>query len=150
MTDISLCMKYLSKKILFKYAIWLIVLLMFSSNVLCYSINSDDQNPRSYKDVKIIMISRMYDSVEIEGYHSLNEGSGYDDKIILQESNKIRLFGLFIIYNETGTLEYSNAGGWIHSKIEIFGYDGYMSGQHNNHHVLMFGDCEMVTIISYR
>lgn len=143
-------MTYLSKKILLKYAICFIVLLMISSNVLCYPINSNDQNSRSYDHVKIVMISRMYDSVVIEGYHSLNEGFGYDDEIIFQESNSIRLFGLFILYNETGTLEYSNAGGWIHSKIEIFGYEGYMFGQNNNHHVLIFGDCETVNITSYR
>ena len=143
-------MIYLSKKILVSCAIAFIVLLIFSNNALCFTISTNDQNPRSYEDVKIVMISRMYSSVEIDGHHNSNQGFGYDDKITLQDSNMIRLFGLFIIYNETGRLEYSNSGGWIHSKIEIFGYDGYMTGQHDNRHLLMFGSCEMVTITSYR
>jgi hypothetical protein len=133
-----------------QYAFGLIIIIIISNNVLSYSTSTYYDNPRSYYDVKIIMISRMYDSINIDGFHSLNEGLGYDDEIILQDSNKIRLFGLFIVYNETTTFENNKAGGWIHSKIEIFNYNGWMIGQNENQHLIMIGDCEIVKITSYR
>jgi hypothetical protein len=140
---------WLSKK-LTKYVITLIVLILLSGNVLCLQIKNSYENPRSYYDVQIIMISRMYDSIEIDGYHSLNQGFGFDDKITFSDSNKICLFGLFIISNETETLEYNTGGGWIHSKIEIFDYNGWMVCQHKGFHLLMFGISEMITITTYR
>lgn len=137
-------------KMVGKYAIVFIFFTMISTDALGYSIDISDENPRSYNDVKIFIISRMYDSIGIDGYHSLNNGHGYDDIIILQDSNRIRLFGLLVIYNDTGTIEFNHGGGWINSKIEIFDYDGWMAGQDTNYHVIMFGECETITITSYR
>ena len=133
-----------------KYTILFIFLSVISSIVAGFSIDSTDENPRSYNDVKIFIISRMYDYIGINGYHNLNKGYGYDDSITLKDSNRIRLFGLLIIYNETGLIEFNHGGGWIHSRIEIFGYDGWMAGQNTGYHVIMFGDCETINIISYR
>jgi hypothetical protein len=109
-----------------------------------------NENPRYYYNVKIILISRVYNSIKVEGYHNSNEGLGYDENIKLYDSNWIRLFGLLIIYNESDVLEQSNIGGWLHTKIEILNYSGWMKNQFDNKHLIMIGDCDTVILTTYR
>jgi hypothetical protein len=100
--------------------------------------------------VKIILISRVFGSIEIDGYHNSNEGLGYDENIKLENANWIRLFGYLLIYDESEVLEKNNHGGWIHTNIEITGYSGWMVNQHDNKHILMIGDCEIVKLTTGR
>ncbi|MFE3845531.1 hypothetical protein ACFL1L_01550 [Thermoplasmatota archaeon] len=109
-----------------------------------------NENPRYHYDVKIILVSRVFDNIEIDGFHNSDEGLGYDNTIKLDEANWIRLFGLLLIYNESDVLEQNNHGGWIHTNIEITGYSGWMLNQYNNNHVVMIGDCEIVKLTTGR
>ena len=128
---------------------FLCLLLFF---VLSYHplIADENENPRYHHNVKIILISRVFNAIEIDGYHSNNVGLGYDKNIILIDSNRIHLIGFLLIYNESVVLEQNNHGGWIHSKIEINGYTGWMKNQNSNHHLKMFGLCDEIIITSYR
>ena len=123
---------------------------MFSSNALCYPINNINENPRYHYDVKIILISRVFESIEIDGYHNEYEGLGYDENIKLKEANRLCYFGLLLIYNGSETLELNKVGGWIHTNIEITGYSGWMVNQHNNNHVILIGDCDIVKLTTVR
>ena len=136
------------KSILFGGSIICLLLLCF----LSYQplIADEDENPRYHYDVKIILISRVFDSIEIDGYHNEYEGLGYDDIIKLKNANRLYLFGLLLIYDESKVLEHSNRGGWIHTNIEITGYSGWIVNQHNNNHVVMIGDCDIVKLTTGR
>jgi len=100
-----------------------------------------NENPRYHYDVKIILISRVFESIEIDGYHNLNEGLGYDENIKLKEANRLCYFGLLLIYNGSETLELNKVGGWIHTNIEITGYSGWM---------VNIGDCDIVKLTTGR
>jgi hypothetical protein len=92
----------------------------------------------------------MFDTIEIDGYHDLNEGFGFDDSILLKRAVRIRLFGLLIIYNNSEILEKNNHGGWIHTNIEMTRYSGWMVNQHNNKHLIMIGECDIIKITTGR
>ena len=100
--------------------------------------------------MKIILISRVFESIEIDGYHNEYEGLGYDENIKLKEANRLCYFGLLLIYNGSETLELNKVGGWIHTNIEITGYSGWMTNQHNNNHVILIGDCDIVKLTTGR
>jgi hypothetical protein len=108
-----------------------------------------DTNPRTYHGVKILLISNMYESILIDGYHNTNQGNGNDTTVTLQQSNKFHL-GIFLLWNESTLFVKNILGGWIHSRIEIVDYNGWMSDQYSRQHLKMFGYCGNVTIISYR
>lgn len=108
------------------------------------------ENPRYHYDVKIILISRVFDSIEIDGYHNEYGGLGYDENIKFEDANWIRLFGFLLIYDDSEVLEQNNQGGWIHTNIEITGYSGWMLNQHNNNHVILIGDCDIVKLTTGR
>jgi len=108
------------------------------------------ENPRYHYDVKIILISRVFGSIEIDGYHNSNEGLGYDENIKLEDANWIRLFGYLLIYNESDVLEQNNMGGWIHTNIEISGYSGWMINQFDNNHLMMIGNCDIIKLTTGR
>lgn len=109
-----------------------------------------NENPRYHYDVKIILISRVFGSIQIDGYHNSNEGLGYDENIKLEDANWIRLVGLLLIYNESDVLEQNNMGGWIHTNIEISGYSGWMKNQFDNNHLFMIGDCDIIKLTTGR
>lgn len=108
------------------------------------------ENPRYHYDVKIILISRVFGSIEIDGYHNSNEGLGYDENIRLEDANWIRLFGYLLIYNDSDVLEQNNMGGWIHTNIEISGYSGWMMNQFNKNYLIMIGDCDIIKLTTGR
>ena len=112
--------------------------------------NNTSSNPRIYTDVHFILITNVYASIEIDGYHSIKEGYGNDDIITFQESNRIRYFGVLIIHNGSDILESNRVGGWIHTKIEVINYNGWMVDQNSNQHLKMLGFCEEIIITSYR
>jgi hypothetical protein len=112
--------------------------------------NNSNTNPRSYTDVHFILITNMYSYIRIDGFHNLEDGYGADDYIILQESNRIRLFGILLIHNGSTILESSRYGGWIHTKIEINGYIGWMKDHNTNQHLKMTGFCDEIIITTYR
>ena len=108
-------------------------------------LNNDNQNQRYeifYYDVNIFMISKLYQSIEIHGFHETNSGKGHDDKITLQDANKILTLGMLVIWDNSGTKEFVFNGGWINTKLEIFDYDGWMSGQNTSFRLKMFGHSE--------
>ena len=109
-----------------------------------------NENPRYHYDVKIILISKVFDTIEIDGYHNLNEGLGYDKNIQLKGANWLRLIGLLLIYNESEVLEKNNNGGWIHTNIEITGYSDWMVNQHDNKHVIMIDNCGIIKLTTVR
>ena len=111
---------------------------------------ADNENPRYHYDVKIMLISRIFESIEIDGYHDEFEGYGNDDLIDLKEANRICIVGFLLIYNDSGVLEQNYHGGWIHTNIEITGFLGWMINQHNNNHVLMIGNCDIVKLTTGR
>lgn len=123
----------------------LCMFLIFS--ISCQPIIADvNENPRYHYNVKIILISKVFDSIVIDGFHDENEGWGYDDTIELEEANWIRLFGYLQIFNDSMVLEKNYMGGWINTNIEITGFSGFMMNQYTNHHVLIVGDCDIVKI----
>jgi len=112
-------------------------------------------NPRYYYDVKILMMSRMYESIEIDGFHNYNYGNGHDDNIALRDSNRIYTIGILIIWDDSEIKEFSLHGGWVHTRIEIFDYDGWMSGQDkttilNMIPLKIYGHCDEIKITAYR
>ena len=110
----------------------------------------DNDNPRYHYDVKIVLISKVFDTITIDGFHNQHEGWGYDNSIELEEANWIRLFGFLQIYNDSMTLEKNYHGGWIHTNIEITGFSGWMMNQHSNPHVIMIGTCDIVKLTAGR
>lgn len=151
----------MNKKRLSKYAIGLIILMITTQITSGYSSGTIKQcslftqtisanNPKIYNDVKILMISRMYESIEIDGFHNYNYGNGHDDNIALRDSNRIYIIGILVIWDDSEIKEFSLRGGWVHTKIEIFDYDGWMSGQDTLSHLRMFGNCKTIEITVYR
>ena len=151
----------MNKKRLSKYAIGLIILMITTQITSGYSSETIEQcslftqtisanNPKIYNDVKILMISRMYDSIEIDGFHNYNYGNGHDDNIALRDSNRIYIIGILVIWDDSEIKEFNLLGGWVHTRIEIFDYDGWMSGQDTLSHLKMFGNCKTIKITVYR
>lgn len=61
--------------------------------------------------------------------------------------------GEFVVYNETGTLKYSRGGGWIHSIITIYNYEGqfiWLRLFKHCHFLYMSGNCSKICIRTYR
>ena len=132
--------------------------MLFIGIILCLSLLCDlshqplqaYENPRYHYDVKIILISKLFDSIVINGFHNEHIGWGHDDLIKLEEANRIRIFGYLQIFNDSMVLEHNNHGGWIHTNIEITGYSGWMTNQHDNKHIIMIGECETVMLTTGR
>lgn len=108
-----------------------------------------DTNPRTYYGVHLLMISNMYESILIDGYHHANEGNGQDSTVTLQQSNRFHL-GLFVLWNESTLIDGNHFGGWIHTKIDITDFNGWISDQNSRQHLKMLGYCGNVTITTYR
>ena len=142
----------MKKKIIIFVTSLLICLILVMPHIIGDNIiqNNTNSNPRIYTDVHFMLVTNMYESIEIDGYHNLEDGYGYDDNIILQDSNMPRLFGILLIHNESDILESNRFGGWIHSKIEIIDYNGWMTDQNSNQHLKMLGFCDKILITSYR
>jgi hypothetical protein len=109
-----------------------------------------NENPRYYYNVNIIVISRVFDTICIDGFYNISTKFGFDESISLEGANNPRFLGLFLIYNDTNLLEEEKHGGWIHTSIEISNFSGWIKNQHNNFHLMMFGECERVKLITYR
>ena len=109
-----------------------------------------NENPRYHYDVKIILISKVFDSIIIDGFHDELEGWGYDDTIKLEEANLMRLFGYLQIFNDSMVLEKNHMGGWINTNIEITGFSGFMKNQHSLPHLFIIGHCNIVKITTFR
>jgi hypothetical protein len=109
-----------------------------------------NENPRYYSNVNIIVISRIFDTIYIDGFHNISTGFGFDESISLKGANNPRLLGLFLIYNDTNLLEEEKHGGWLHTTIQISNFSGWIKNQHNNFHLIMFGECEQVKLTTYR
>jgi len=116
-------------------------------------LNNDNQNQRYevfYYNVDIFMISKLYESIEIDGFHETNSGKGHDEKITLEDANKFLTLGILIIWDDKDTKEFVFNGGWIHTKLEIFDYDGWMSGQSESIRLKMLGHCDKIIKTVYR
>lgn len=116
-------------------------------------LNNDIQNLKTeeiYYDVSIFMISKLYESIEIDGFHEAQSGKGHDEKITLEDANKILTLGILIIWDGSEIIERVFNGGWIHTKLEIFDYEGWMSGQNEFIRVKMFGHCGKIIKTVYR
>lgn len=134
--------------------------MLFVGSILCLlllcclsyqpAIAYENENPRYHYNVKIIMITKLFDSILINGFHDEHIGWGYDELIKLEEANKLRIFGYLQIFNDSTVLEYNNHGGWIHTNIEITGFTGFMMNQNTNFHVMIVGECEMVKLTTGR
>ena len=106
-------------------------------------------NPKVYYDVRILLKSNVFEVTGIDGFHSSDSGIGYDDSITLFGSH-ISLFGIFVIWNTSEIKELNMHGGWINTKLEIFGYNGWMKGQYKLTSLKMFGQCDQIKITTYR
>ena len=109
----------------------------------------ENANPRTYYRVHLLMISNMYESILIDGYHDANEGNGQDSTVTLQQSNRFHL-GLFVLWNESTLIDGNHFGGWIHTKIDITDFNGWISDQNSRQPLKMLGYCGNVTITTYR
>ena len=129
--------------------------------ITCYTISpnnnlsSVDTSPQPvtyqlYNDVNILMISKLYESINIEGVHDSQSGQGYDEKITFEEANNLFTIGIAIIWDKNEIHKWGFNGGWIHTKLEIFEYNGWMSGHHQSPRVKLIGHCEMINITVYR
>lgn len=138
----------MKKRLLIGGSIFLLLLM----NSLCFQPSQADENenPRYHHDVKLIIISRVFDSIEINGFHDENNGIGFDELIQLEEANSPRLFGFLKIYNDSIVFEQNYHGGWIHTNIEINGFSGFMINQHTKKHVIIIGTCDLVSLTSGR
>ena len=112
--------------------------------------NSYTTTYKYYYDVKILMISKLYESIETDGFHHSNSGMGHDDKITLQDANRFLTLGIAIIWDDSGIKEWAFNGGWWHTKLEIFNYYGWISCQNEKYRMKMFGDCERIKKTVYR
>ena len=103
-----------------------------------------------YYDVNVLMVSKLYESVEIEGDHSSESGLGFDQKITMEEANKLFTIGIAIIWDTSDIHKWGLNGGWIHTKVEIYNYTGWISGHLQTSRVKLIGHCEMINITIYR
>ena len=127
-----------------------IVCLLFLCSLCCQPLVADDTNDtRTYEDVNIILISRMFLDMHINGFHNENEGLGYDEYVELKDANRLSLFGLILIYDDSRILEQWERGGSIHMNIKITGYGGWMFNQETNKHWIMFGTCDVLDVWSH-
>ena len=111
---------------------------------------ADDTNGwRTYEDVHIILISRKFMDKTIIGFHLTNEGLGYDEYVELSDADRLPIFGFILIYDDTRVWEKYERGGYVHMKIRINGYGGWMFNQHTNKHWIMFGDCDILEVWSH-
>ena len=132
------------------YSSIFVVILLISCINFQLSLADANENPRYHYDVNIILISRVFDTISINGFHNTGVGFGFDDSISLKEANNPRIFGVLLIYNDTQILEKNYHGGWIHTHIEISNFSGWITNQQNNLHLMMFGECEIVKLTTYR
>jgi hypothetical protein len=107
------------------------------------------ETSRYYYDATLLLISRGYSIIDINGSHEVKSGQGHDDKVTLHGH---RLgFHLFII--ETSSQKIHEA--CIYSKVELFNYDGWMFGHDqltllNKIPLKLYGHCEKIKITVYR
>ena len=104
----------------------------------------------TYYNVDILIISHLYIATSIDGFHDSHFGFGHDEKIVLNDVLYCPV-GVFIIWNSSEIKELNLYGGWANSIVEIFGYDGWMSG-HNSliTSLKTFGYCEKIKLSFYR
>ncbi len=132
------------------YSAIFVSILLISNFYYLPSLAQANENPRYHYNANIILISRVFDSIHINGYHNNHTGFGFDDLISLKQANNSRIIGLLLIYNDTLILEKELHGGWIHTLIDITNFSGWIKNQHNNLHVMMFGECEIIKLTTYR
>jgi len=105
---------------------------------------------RTYSDADIQLISTGYSITSINGTHETNLGNGQDDSIVL--FGTYFWFYNFIVYANGQKIPQGN--GW-HTKINITGFDGWMSGQTHitifgKSPILLKGHCDLINITIYR
>lgn len=105
---------------------------------------------RTYFNADIQLLSTGYTIESINGTHQTKIGKGQDDTIVL--FGTYFWFYNFAVY--TNGQKIPQGSGW-HTKVEITGFNGWMSGQ--NHHtifgkypILLKGHCDLIKIIIYR
>jgi len=105
---------------------------------------------RTYSNADIQLLSTGYTVENINGMHQTTIGNGQDETIVL--------FGTyFFFYNfaiNANGQKIPQENGW-HTKVEITGFDGWMSGQNHNtifgkYPILLKGHCDLINITIYR
>jgi hypothetical protein len=110
-------------------------------------------NPRTYYNVNITIMSGFCRSVHVDGFHKWFLGYGNDTEI------KLKGFLLFpglwwpliskiIVENDSGILLEDDLI-YVRS-IDIFNYSGWMSGHHLHFLLLVKGHCDKIAIYGYR
>ena len=132
------------------YSQIIVIILLISCTYYQPSIAEEIENPRYHYHTKIILISRVFESITINGYHNNSTGFGFDESITLKEANNPRIIGLLLIFNDTQILEKNYHGGWIHTHIEITNFSGFIKNQQNILHVCIFGECEIIKLTAGR
>jgi hypothetical protein len=74
----------------------------------------------------------------------------YDENvIILKDADRLFFsFGVFIVFNESGIQHFTLYGGWINSKVWIYGYDGFI--KKDGFWTIIIGECNKINITTYR
>jgi hypothetical protein len=105
---------------------------------------------RTYTNADIQMLSTGYTIESINGTHQIQIGNGHDDNIVIFGT----YFWFYHFAVQTNGQKYPQGSGW-HTKVEIIGFNGWMSGQnHNNifgkYPILLKGHCDLLKITMYR
>jgi len=98
---------------------------------------------RTYSNADIQLLSTGYTVESINGTHQTKIGTGQDDTIV---------FYNFAVYANGQKIP--QGSGW-HTKVEITGFNGWMSGQNHNtifgkYPILLKGHCDLINIKIYR
>ncbi len=105
---------------------------------------------RTYSNADIKLLSTGYTIESINGTHQTKIGNGQDDTIVL--FGTYFWFYNFAVYTNGKKIPQGN--GW-HTKVEITGFNGWMSGQNHNtifgkYPILLKGHCDFINIKIYR
>lgn len=105
---------------------------------------------RTYFNADIQLLSTGYTIESINGTHQTKIGKGQDDTIVL--FGTYFWFYNFAVY--TNGQKIPQGSGW-HTKVEITGFNGWMSGQNHKtifgkYPILLKGHCDLIKIIIYR
>jgi hypothetical protein len=105
---------------------------------------------RIYSNADIQLLSTGYTIESINGTHQTKIGKGQDDTVVL--FGTYFWFYNFAVY--TNGEKIPQGSGW-HTKVEITGFNGWMSGQNHNtifgkYPILLKGHCDLINIEIYR
>lgn len=92
--------------------------------------------PRTYYNATLFIISHTY---YVRHVDEENIGLGYRLPI---------LPGIFIVEDENGIQECNPYGGWAGSRVEVYGFDGFLKSQ--GFYMVLIGNCTEISIIPVR